>query len=440
MMAPRRFVVLDRDGTVILERNYLSDPEQVELLPGAAGALRQLRRMGLGLVLMTNQSAIGRGFFTEQRLGDIHQRLTQLLAAEGVRLDGIYYCPHTPEEGCHCRKPQPGLVEQAARELGFDPRASVVIGDKPCDLELGRQVGATTVLVHTGYGAQMAPRCQGIADYVVDDLAAAVPVIRRWHRPARLTPAATDVVVLCGGRGTRLGALSLKTPKPLLPIGGKPFLLHRLLRLKAEGFTRIILVAHHLADQFEAFVRDAVEGGISGLELIVEPAPLGTGGALRYAAERVRSSTFVALNGDSWFPQPLAAVLREHEGARRRFTAVVVPASQVQGGAFNKGTWEVGLDGAVKGFATSQLASAGWVNAGMYVIDRALACAWPSAPYSLEDNFTRLLAGKTSGVFCSKVPLLDIGTPQCYVLAEQLLGASEHMIALEHVQDAAPRS
>lgn len=175
----RRFGVLDRDGTVIVERHYLSDPCQVELIPGAAPALRQLSKMGLGLVIITNQSPIGRRLFSEERLELIHHRLLELLEAEGVHLDGIFYCPHLPEEDCRCRKPQPGLVELAAEELDFDSQASFMIGDKACDIELGRRVGATTLLVRTGYGAQVAAAAVVTADYVVDDLFDAAQVIQR---------------------------------------------------------------------------------------------------------------------------------------------------------------------------------------------------------------------------------------------------------------------
>lgn len=179
-MTRRRFVVLDRDGTVIVERHYLSDPDQVELIPGVAIALRQLRQLGLGLVVLTNQSGIGRGLFDARQVEAIHQRLCTLLEAEGVRLDGVFYCPHTPEDGCSCRKPASGLVDYAAKHLGFDPRLSVVVGDKACDLELGKRVGAVTILVRTGYGAQIEAAYGKLADHVVDDVAAAVPIIQQW--------------------------------------------------------------------------------------------------------------------------------------------------------------------------------------------------------------------------------------------------------------------
>ena len=176
-MKRRRFVVLDRDGTIIVERQYLSDPRQVELIPGAASGLRQLSEMGLGLVVITNQSAVGRGFFDQARLDLIHQRLCELLNAEGVHLDGIYVCPHTPEDACPCRKPRPGLLELAAQELGFDPQACFVVGDKACDIELGQRVGATTFLARTGYGAQVAAESTVTPDYVVDDLWDAAQII-----------------------------------------------------------------------------------------------------------------------------------------------------------------------------------------------------------------------------------------------------------------------
>lgn len=178
-MAQRRFVVLDRDGTIIVERHYLSDPRQVELIEGVGAGLRELSAMGLGLALVTNQSAVGRGLFDQARLDLIHQRLVELLEAEGIRLDGLYCCPHTPEDDCQCRKPRPGLIELAAKELHFNPRTSFVVGDNVSDIELGHRVGATTFLVRTGYGAQVDDNAVVASDYVVNSLWDAVPLIER---------------------------------------------------------------------------------------------------------------------------------------------------------------------------------------------------------------------------------------------------------------------
>jgi D-glycero-D-manno-heptose 1,7-bisphosphate phosphatase len=172
-----RFVVLDRDGTIIQERHYLSDPDQVSLIPGAAAALHELQQLGLRLVLITNQSGIGRGYFDHKQLESVHVRLAQLLKNEGVRLDGVYVCPHKPDDDCDCRKPKLGLLEKAASELGLVLEQGIVIGDKISDIEMGRAAHALTILVRTGYGAQLARAVA--ADFVVDDLPAAVEIIKR---------------------------------------------------------------------------------------------------------------------------------------------------------------------------------------------------------------------------------------------------------------------
>lgn len=179
----RRCVLLDRDGTIVFERGYIRDPDEIELLPGAATALRRLAKSGLTLAVVTNQSAVGRGLLTEERLAEIHQRLRELLAAEEVALAGIYFCPHVPEDGCACRKPETGLFDRASRELGFRPSDSFVVGDKECDVELGRRAGATTVLVRTGYGDEVARDRSVLPDYVTDDLTGAARVIERLIAP-----------------------------------------------------------------------------------------------------------------------------------------------------------------------------------------------------------------------------------------------------------------
>lgn len=175
MTSTRRFVLIDRDGTLNVDTHYLSDPEQFELLPGAGAAIRSLNQAGLGVCVVTNQSGIARGYFDVARLNLIHERMRKLLAAEGAVVDGVYYCPHGPDEDCTCRKPLPGMVEQAVTDFGFDPAKAFVIGDKEVDVELGLGVGATTFLVRTGYGAQYAATSK--AHHVVDDLTAAVGLI-----------------------------------------------------------------------------------------------------------------------------------------------------------------------------------------------------------------------------------------------------------------------
>lgn len=180
--SPQRFALLDRDGTLIVHRHYLSTPEEVELIPGAALGLRALGAAGLGLIVVTNQSGIARGYFDESTLDRINARMTALFAAEGVRFDAIYHCPHAPEDACECRKPRTGLVTRAAAAHHFDPRQSFVIGDNLVDLELGRNLGATTILVKTGYGESIAARHPGEADHVAGDVQEAATLIARLIR------------------------------------------------------------------------------------------------------------------------------------------------------------------------------------------------------------------------------------------------------------------
>jgi len=175
-MHARRFVLLDRDGTINVEKHYLADPALLELYPGVGAALRELQGKGFGLAVVTNQAGIARGKITPAQLDSVHARLGALLAAERVTLDGIYWCPHGPNEGCDCRKPQPGMIRQAARELDFEPKQAYVIGDKGLDIDLGKAVGATTILVRTGYGAETERDKLADPDFIADDL----PSAARW--------------------------------------------------------------------------------------------------------------------------------------------------------------------------------------------------------------------------------------------------------------------
>ncbi|MDR1530662.1 MAG: HAD family hydrolase [Clostridiales bacterium] len=135
-------IFLDRDGTLIVDTGYLRDPEQIEFLPDVIDILRKLKEYGYLLVLVSNQSGIGRGYFTEREHLAVQERLAKLLAEQDAALDGMYYCPHSPDEGCGCRKPDTGMAIRAARELGIDLSESYMVGDKLSDIEFGTNFGA----------------------------------------------------------------------------------------------------------------------------------------------------------------------------------------------------------------------------------------------------------------------------------------------------------
>jgi D-glycero-D-manno-heptose 1,7-bisphosphate phosphatase len=159
-----RGVLLDRDGTMIRDVGHLSRLDQVELLPGVPEAIQLLCERGLKVAVITNQSAVGRGFLKEEELQHIHRKLAERLAASGARVDGFYYCPHHPTDGvgayrvaCDCRKPNVGLAERAAAELKLDLGRSYVIGDQATDMELATRIGARGIFIQ-GRGPQTEDR------------------------------------------------------------------------------------------------------------------------------------------------------------------------------------------------------------------------------------------------------------------------------------------
>jgi D-glycero-D-manno-heptose 1,7-bisphosphate phosphatase len=153
MLRPALFA--DRDGTIVVEKHYLADPDLVEIIPGAAHALKRFADAGYAIIVVTNQSGIGRGFYTEADFHRVQQRIAEILAGAGVTIDGVYFCPHSPEQGtpCECRKPGTGMYLQAAREHRLDLRLSIYVGDRPSDVEAAAVLGGRGILVRTGYGA-----------------------------------------------------------------------------------------------------------------------------------------------------------------------------------------------------------------------------------------------------------------------------------------------
>ncbi len=178
-MAKKRYILLDRDGTIIVEKEYLSKPEQVELLPNAAAGLKKMQDMGFGLIVVTNQSGVGRDYFSEQMVREVHKRIKAEFQNQGVHFDAFLYCTHTPEDDCECRKPKTRLVDDAARIFNFKPSECIVIGDKPCDIELAENLNATSILVRTGYGREYEREGNIQPDFITDDLLGAAQIIEK---------------------------------------------------------------------------------------------------------------------------------------------------------------------------------------------------------------------------------------------------------------------
>jgi D-glycero-D-manno-heptose 1,7-bisphosphate phosphatase len=155
----RRAVFMDRDGTISEEVGYVNHPSRYRVFPYSAEAVRLLNEAGMLAILVTNQAGVARGYFTEEMIGTVHERLKQELERGSARLDAIYYCAHHPSVGeppyrfdCDCRKPKPGLIQRAAADFDIDLAASWMIGDRYSDIELARNAGVRSAFVLSGYG------------------------------------------------------------------------------------------------------------------------------------------------------------------------------------------------------------------------------------------------------------------------------------------------
>ena len=151
-MKPRPFIFVDRDGTLLQDPGYLHLLEDYAPLAGALEGLRTLQEAGFGIVIVTNQSGIARGYFSERDFHRFQEHVIADFRAHGVRIDASYFCPHDPEAGCNCRKPATGLLERAQNELNVEMEGSWMIGDKPEDMELARRAGCRGIYVLTGEG------------------------------------------------------------------------------------------------------------------------------------------------------------------------------------------------------------------------------------------------------------------------------------------------
>ena len=152
-MTNKKWIIVDRDGTLIVEKNYLHCVEDIELLPGAAEGLRLLEEAGCNIIVASNQSGVGRGYFSSDEVVSVNNAVADMFKNEGANIKDFFFCPHKPSDNCCCRKPLTGLAEQAMTKYNFSVEDIVcVIGDKSSDIGLGKNLGRPAVLVMTGYG------------------------------------------------------------------------------------------------------------------------------------------------------------------------------------------------------------------------------------------------------------------------------------------------
>jgi D-glycero-D-manno-heptose 1,7-bisphosphate phosphatase len=153
----KEVVVLDRDGTIVVDHGYNSDPSQLKFLDDVPASMRAITAAGYRIIVITNQSGVGRGFFSREDVEAANARLLEMTAEIGSHIARIYYCPHHPNDHCLCRKPETGLMRVASKDFGFDPKQALVVGDKPSDIQFGDRAGSKTILISEALSSACRP-------------------------------------------------------------------------------------------------------------------------------------------------------------------------------------------------------------------------------------------------------------------------------------------
>jgi D-glycero-alpha-D-manno-heptose 1-phosphate guanylyltransferase len=390
MTAAVKTLFVDRDGVINRRRDdYVKSLSELEVLPGAIEALATASKRGLDVIVLTNQSAIGRHLVSREMVDEIHRALGAMVAQVGGSIRAFLVCPHTPDEACDCRKPLPGLFFRARDELGVDLSRAVMIGDQPSDTAAARAARCAAMLVSDR------------------ELGSAVDLICSL-------PAVEEAIVLCGGIGTRLRGVLGNQPKAMAAINGRPFLEWLLIDLARRGVRRAVLALGHGADSIRRHFATSKDLGIE-LVMSQEETPLGTGGAARLAVESTLGSPVLVLNGDSHSQFNLIQMLLTHHANRASATLWLTTVDD----ASRYGSVLTADDGRLTAFREKTEGS-GAVNAGVYLIDRSVLCDIPAGrAVSLEHDVFPALVGHGLYAVDGDGSFVDIGTPESLAEAQR---------------------
>ena len=419
-MPKNRAIFIDRDG-VICEDGYISSPEQLKLLSGAADAIAKINKLGFLAIVITNQPVIARGECTEEDVQKINQKMVECLLKKGARIDAVYYCPHHPEQrndipewaqkyriDCDCRKPKPGLFIQAAREHNIDLTTSFMIGDSTRDILAGKNAGCKTILVGTGCVGKDG-KFDARPDAVAEDILEAVNMISE----ASEMPA----VILVGGRGERLRPLTDDVPKPLLPIAGKPVLEWQLELLRRHGIKRVFICGHYLLSKIQEYFGDGSRFGLE-IEYIDDGSvQLGSGGALKNLKDKINKS-FILLSGDVMTTLDITALALTHTSSGSMATVVVRETDHPQ----DSDIIQMDENGrAIKFFSKGETTKTGNLGiVGAFALNPAIFQMIETLPCNFENDLLAPLVNKGTDIHCyfSRDYFKDIGTPERYTKAQ----------------------
>lgn len=416
----KRAVFLDRDGTITKSDGYFYKREQLDLADNLADVINILNRNFL-VIIITNQPVIARGLCTEEDVKRLHDKIVGNLAQGGARIDAIYFCPHHPEMhedvpkharkyriDCNCRKPKTGLLEQAAADFDIDLASSFFIGDSTRDIETARRAGCVSILVKTGQRGEDG-KYDSEPDYTCGDITDAANLIEKIKD--------MQAVILVGGRGERLRPLTDSTPKPMLPINGKPLLERQISLLKRYGISNIIICGHYM---FEKIIEHFGDGKRFGVDItyVDEQQPLGTGGALKHAEPYIKSDDFLLFNGDIATNIRVPKLVQFHMENRSLVTLVLRVSDHI----YDSDAIEIGEDGRVIRFVGREQEQVKTANTGIMMFSKDFLNFMQSGFSSLEKgNIARLIGReRIYGYLCSDY-FKDIGTIEKYEKAKEEL-------------------
>ena len=413
-----RAVFIDRDGTITEEDGLFYRYEQIRINKNAAEAIKILNKSFL-VIMITNQPVVARGLCSEDDVREINSRIAKELEKQGARIDGVYFCPHHPEQhadvpeharkyriACKCRKPRTGMIEKAAGDFKIDVGLSFFIGDGTIDMETAKNAGCVSVLVKTGLKGEDG-KYPAEPNYVCKDILDA----------AKLIDSIKDIsaVILAGGMGERLRPLTDKVPKPMLPIKGRPLLEHQISLLKRHGIRDVVICGHYLFRKIKEF-GDGRKFGVRITYVDDGPAPLGSGGALKNAREYIKSENFVVLNGDVVTNINISRLVRFHMEKKSLATPVLRKTDH----PLDSDIVEMDHNNMVTRFVGRGQDRIRTAITGVFMLNRAFLDIIPAGKSNLEkDGISKAIhIGKVYG-FVSEDYFKDIGTIERYQKAEK---------------------
>lgn len=422
-----RAVFLDRDGVIneISESEFVNSISDLKLIEGAIEGIKLLNSLGLKVIVVTNTPQVARGLCTESDIKRLHEDLGELLEKEGAIINAFYYCPHHPEEyhtdiktefmkyriECKCRKPNIGMIEEAAKEFSIDVKNSFLIGDRTVDIKTGENAGCRTILVKTGIGGND-KKFNVEADFTVNNILDSARLINSIIE--------MKTIILVGGRGERLRPLTDKLPKPMLPIKNKPLLEYLVELNRLYGINKIVMSGHYLFDKIKDYFKDGAKYGVS-IEYVDDGTePLGSGGALRNCEDTLPEN-FIVMSGDVFTNINLWELIKFHFKKDGMATLVVRKTDHPQDSDL------IEMDDnlkAVKFYGKDSLNKIGDIsNASPFVFKKGIIKFIVGGTPNLENDVVAS-AIKSTDVYCyfnTKYLIKDIGAPERYESLDEII-------------------